>query len=119
MCEAARDEELTVVFAREFDGDMLSEGGRSAADVDRHVEHTPLDHADQLGLGMLAQLEVEAAHDAVRRAGFVVLDEVHDADGLFEPPPGEALEEVPAPVAEDDRFEDDDPFDLGFQDIHS
>ena len=113
MGESAGDEQLTVIFAREFHGDVASEGGRSAADVHRDVEHRARDHAHQLGLRGGPVLEMKSPYHAVTRFRFVVLHEIHGPRNLLETLSGEALEEIAPGVAEQVGFEDQHPFDVG------
>ena len=63
MGESARNEELAVVFGREFDGHMLSESGTAVADVDGYVHHTTLGAAHKFALCVGHALIVETAHD--------------------------------------------------------
>ena len=39
--ETARNEELTVILGRQFHRHMAAVGGRTLADIDCHIEHTP------------------------------------------------------------------------------
>ena len=118
MGEPAGNEELTVVVGREFDGDVLAERGRPAADVDGDVEHGPFDDADQFGLGVGRFLEMQAAQNAVGRTAFVVLHETDGADLVAELALRITLEEITAGVAEDTGFEDDNALDVGADDFH-
>ena len=100
MCEALRDEELPMVVFCEFDGDVLSVGGRPFAYIDGYVEDGSPDASNQFALREGRALEVQSAHDAVRRHAFVVLHELDGAYFLFELPLREGFEEVPAGILE-------------------
>lgn len=112
------DEELAPILFAEFDGDVLAEGGRAAANVDGDVQHGALQHAHEFGLAVLAQLAVEPADDAVGGLGLVVLHE----DGV-DAVAGEfggvvAFEEVAARIVEEPGLCDDDAGDGGGDEFH-
>ncbi len=88
MGEALRHEELAPVFRGKLDRGMLSEGRRTVADVDDHIENRAADRPDELRLAVRRCLKMQAAdHSHPDRPGLVVLDEFDfDAD-LAEPLP--------------------------------
>ncbi len=102
--KASRNEELAMVVFGQFYCYVLAVGRRAFADVDGYVEDCAFDATDELGLGIWWTLEVEAAHDAVGGAGFVVLDEVYFGYLLVEDLLVVAFEEVAAGVFEDFGF---------------
>ena len=104
--EAPRDEELTVVVARQLHRHVLSEGRRASPDVHRNVQNGALYHAHQFGLRERRLLEMQPSDDSVARPALVVLDEVHVGDLFFEFTFGERLEEVSPVVPEDARLDD-------------
>ncbi len=67
MREPGGDPEQPGSLVAEFDRDMLEVGWRLRAEVERHVEHSTTGHPDQLALGGLAGLQVEAADRASAR----------------------------------------------------
>ena len=104
--ETPRDEELTVVVARQFHGHVPPEGRRASPDVHRHVQHGALYHTQQFCLREGWLLEMKTPDDPVARPALVVLDEMHVRDFLSEFAFGERLEEVPPVVPEDARLDD-------------
>ena len=102
VCKAGRNVKLMTGFSRQFRRNMLAEGRRATANIDRDIENSAAQHADQLGLRGRRRLEMQAAQRAGPfRVGLVVLDEAAiDAEraqprfvkGLDEPA---ALVEVP------------------------
>ena len=104
--ETPRDEELPVVVLGELHCHVPPEGRRASPDVNRHVEHGALYHANELRLREGRLLEMQAADDPVARPALVVLDEVHVGDLLSEFTLGERLEEVSPVVPEDARLDD-------------
>jgi len=77
MGKAARNEELAVVVLRQFNGHMLPECGRAAADVDGYIEHSASHTAHQFGLSKGRTLEMQTAHYSTRGTTFIVLHKVH------------------------------------------
>ena len=99
------------------EGGVLAEVGRVAAEVDGDVPDVAGEDADELALG-LAELVVEAAEDAARGEGLVVLDEVRGEPGGGE---GEGVEDFGEPatiVAEAARIEQLDITQRGLNDLH-
>src|SRR5262245_47356233 len=85
-----------------------AEGGRAPAQGDGAVPDLAPGDADQLSL-RLADLVVQAAHDAAPGMGVVVLHEVAvEADRPCDLAPVVALEEVAARVLEDARLDDEE-----------
>jgi len=107
VSEAFRNEELTMIFFCEFDGDVLSVGGRPFSDIDGHIQdgssHTP----DKLALCIRWALEVQSAHHPIGGHAFVILHKVDGADFLLELSLRERFEEVPASIPEDAWFYDE------------
>ena len=121
--EAARDEELPVVFLREFNGDVLPVSGAAFAYVHCDVEHCPAHTPHQLALGEGRALEVEATHHAVAGHRFVVLDEAdavaEDGSELFvELALRKGFKKVAARVVENAGLEDQHAVEGGFEDFH-
>ena len=104
--KAFRHEELPVILFCQLYGDVLSVGGRTFADVNGNVEHCAFYAADEFALCEGWALEVQAAHDAIRRHALVVLYEVDGADLRVELPLGEGLEEVATGIFEYSWFYD-------------
>jgi hypothetical protein len=50
MREATRDPKLPAIFLTQFDFDVPTEGWAANSDIDRHVDHGPVQHSDQLAL---------------------------------------------------------------------
>src|SRR5487761_2099231 len=73
--ETRRDVEHPVIARRQLDRDVPAEGRRRASQVDGHVEHPALDHANELSLRML-DLVMHAAQHAAARSRVVVLHEI-------------------------------------------
>ena len=63
--EAAGNEQLPLVLARELDGHMAAEGRRAAADVHGHVQYGTFHDAHQFPLCMFSALEMEPPQHAV------------------------------------------------------
>ena len=116
--ESARNEQLAVVFARQFHGHVPAESRRAAADVHRHVEHAARDYAHEFRLRMGRQLEVEPAHHPVARARLVVLYEFRRPYQPVERPLRVALHEVAPGIAVACGFEDHHPFDGCLDNFH-
>src|SRR4029079_10862157 len=77
MREARRYPDLRTIYARELYDDVLLERGRSAAQVDGHVEHSASKDSDQFALSMRLDLEVQPSDRAgVTGVGLIVLDEL-------------------------------------------
>src|SRR5687767_1152367 len=74
MGKTGWDIDLLEVFSRKPDPDPASEGGRTAADIDRHIEDFSLNGPHQLSLRTPA-LRMQAPQSAVHRTRMVVLDE--------------------------------------------
>ena len=106
MGETPRDEELTVVVLRQLHCHVPPEGRRASLDVNRHVQHGALYHANELRLREGRLLEMQPSDDPVARPAFVVLDEVHVGYLFLELSFGERLEKVPPVVPEDARLDD-------------
>ena len=117
--KAAGNEELTVVLCSELYAKVLAVGGRAGTKVDGDIEDGAFYDAHQLGLGMLAFLEMQTAHHAVLRARLVVLYEANGAYLLVELPLVVRLEEVASVVGKDARLYHVQPFYFCFDDIHS
>lgn len=116
--EPARNEELTFVLCRQLHGDMTAEGGRAAADVDRHVQHLSLHHAHQFRLSGAAALEVQPPQHAEFRFRFVVLYETHGTHGGVEARLIVTFEKVTPIIAEYVRLDNHHSFDLCLNDFH-
>ena len=119
MCEAPGDEKLPLVLVGELHGHVPAERRRAWPQVHGHVEHTPLDHAHELGLCVFAALEVHAAHYGALGVALVVLHEMDVGDFAPELAFLEALEEIPAGVVEHSRFYYLYTLDGGFGYLHS
>ena len=65
MGKTARDIELTMALGIQFHSKMLTIGRTILAQVHRHIQHTALCAADQLGLSLRWTLEVQTAYYAV------------------------------------------------------
>src|SRR5204862_3236688 len=96
--------ELVMVLVRQLGRLPLSKGGRALADVDDDVPDGATAAADELR-GAVADLEVHASDDAVRRARMVVLDHLLGDAEIRERAAPVGLHEEPALVAEDARRE--------------
>ena len=121
--EAARDEELPVVFLRELYGDVLPVGRAAFAYVHCDVEHRTAHTPHQLALGEGRALEVQASHHAVAGHRFVVLDEAdavaEDGSELFvELALREGFKKVAARVVENAGLEDQHAVEGGLEDFH-
>ncbi len=113
MGKAGRHPELFVVVFGQLHTGPLAKGGRTFADVHRHVKHGAAHHAYQLALGLL-QLVVQAAQHAFGAAAVIVLDKVHiQASDLVEVLLVEAFKKEASAVAEDFGLEDQDVGDVG------
>lgn len=75
MGESTRDKELTMVVGREFYGEMLSESGTGAPQIDRHIKHFAFNTLYQFRLGKGGALEMQAAHYAIDGSRHIVLYE--------------------------------------------
>src|SRR5207249_5735696 len=76
MGKPCRDEELVAFCRAQHDRDMAAVARRAPADIDRDIEDRPGGDADELGLPLRRNLEMQAAHDAaVDRERMVFLDE--------------------------------------------
>ena len=109
---------LETVFAGKDTGKMLSAGRRKGTDVYGDVEDGAADDPDQLCLGVGLLLEMEPADDAVYRAAFVVLDEIHGTYSRLEVAVIERLEKVSPGVLEDLRLDYIKPFKRSIPDFH-
>ena len=121
--EALGHQKLPVVLRRQLHRHVLPEGGRSAADVHRHVQHRAEHATHQLGLGVGRILVMQATHHAVAGHRFVVLDEVHRVAQHrrhlgVEVALREALEEVAPRVGEHPRLQDQEALDICLNDVH-
>ena len=109
MGEAGWHPELLMVGSAQADPNPVPEGGRTAAQIHRHVKDFPHHAAHQLALGLGRQLVMQAAQHALGRARMVVLHK--------SPRPGKrlkgalvpALEEKAAPIAKQPGREQQGP----------
>ena len=74
MQKAARDKQLALVFVGQFHCDMAAKCGRAGTDIYRHIQNAPVQYAYQLCLGVFSCLAMQAAYNAVRRLGLVILN---------------------------------------------
>lgn len=117
--EAARDEELTVIFGRQLHRHMAAVGGRTLADVNCNVEHTPHHAAHKLCLCEGGTLEMQSAHHPAGGHGFIVLNKIYvAADGLAEGAVVVAFEKISALVVEYAWLEDEHAVNIGFDYFH-
>ena len=119
MSETARDEKLTVIVLRQFDGDMLPVSRRAFSDIHCNVQHGTFDASHQLGLCKGRALKMQSAHHAVRRHRFIILHEVNGAHLLKEFALGKTLKEISSGILEHTGFNDENALDSGFYDFHS
>lgn len=108
--ETLWNKELAVVLFRQFHGHVLSVSRRALADVNRHVEHSPLDATHQLALSERRALEMQPAHHAVARHALVVLHEMDGADFFVKLFLVVGLEEIAPLVLEQAGFDDHHAF---------
>ena len=119
MCKAFGDKELAMILFVEFDGEPLTVGGTILAQIDRDVEDATSCAANELGLGVWWALEMETTHDAVGRAGLIILHELgHDA-GIVVALLVIGLDEIPALVFIHLRLDDKQAFDGSCDYIHN
>ncbi len=120
MGKPFRHEELVAVGRAQHDRDMAAIARRAPPDVDRDIEDRPGADANELGLTLRRNLEMQAAHDAaVDRERMVFLGE-RDIDAM--PPQhvlAKDLREKAARIVMADR-----PYllyvgDLGRNDLHA
>src|SRR6476646_12023400 len=77
MRETRRNPDLSSLGARERDDDVLFERGRSAAQVDGHVEHPAPKHPDQFALSVRLELKMQSSdRPSVTGVRLIVLDEL-------------------------------------------
>ena len=65
MSETARDEQLLVIFFRQFYSNMSAEGRRILAKIHCHIQHLSLDDSDELGLSMRRLLEMQSPDNSI------------------------------------------------------
>ncbi len=118
MGEPARNVKLLSVLARQRHSDVLSKGWRTFSDVDNHIPHRPLDHANELPLGMRRGLPVESTHNALRREAFVVLHKHIVYSRVAVALVIVRLAEPSPRAAKDVRLDDLDAFNLCGSDFH-
>ena len=76
---------LAAIGVGQLHGDMLAVGGRSFADVHRHVQDASLGDADEFFLRARRALEMQAPHRALfPREGMIVLDKDRGNPGFRE-----------------------------------
>ena len=109
---------LALVLRAEHHGGPLPEGGRAATDVDRHVPHLALEHADQLAL-RLRPLVMQAAQHAADRSRHVALDEMRRQAHRDELVAVERLVEEATVVAEHLRFQHNASGKVRRDDLHA
>lgn len=81
MRESGGYEELAVILGREFNAEMLAEGGRSPAQINGDVPYFATQDSDEFRLGV-PDLHVETAKRSLPGERVVVLDEVLFDSGL-------------------------------------
>ena len=118
VCEAFRNEKLTVIVFSEFNRDMLSVGRRAFADVNCNIENATFNHTDKFSLSVRRLLKMQTSDHAVAGFAFVVLYEAGVADLFYEFSFGEGFKEVAAAVTENLRFDDHYAGDFGLDDFH-
>src|SRR4051812_31654606 len=106
MCEAFRDPDRAVATAGKCRRGPLAKCGRTAPQIDGHVEYLPRQRGDQLSL-WLAHLIVQATQHVAHRERLVVLHELWiESSRFLEDPPVIAFKEKSAMVLKDARLED-------------
>ena len=118
MSKTAGDEDLTMVVARELDGDMLTKGGGTTADVDNDIKNSTLNTTHELALRVGHALIVEATNDAVGGHALVVLNELYGAYQFVELALRKGLEEIATRVLKDARLYDNNALEGGRDDVH-
>lgn len=118
MSKTAGDEDLTMVVARELDGDMLTKGGGTTADVDNDIKNSTLNTTHELALRVGHTLIVEATDDTIGGHALVVLNELYGAYQLVELALREGLEEIATRVLKDARLYDNNALEGGRDDVH-
>lgn len=118
MGKAPRDEDGTVVLARQFHGDMPSERRTPLPDIHSHIQDLPPDTAHQLALAARRFLEMESPHHAVGGHAFVVLHKPDRSHFLVKLPLGETFEKVTARIPEHPGFNDYYALDICLYNIH-
>ena len=116
--KALRDVHLSVVVAREFNGDGLTEGGRARADVERNVENSAGDDAHEFGLRMFSFLIMQTAQRAFERKRSTVLHELLGNADFVKCTPVVRLQKIASVVPEDGGLEYQDLCDGGGNDLH-
>ena len=86
VSKTTRNEHLTFVLIAEYGCYILSESGRTFANIDRYIEHTALNHTHQLGLCVRRFLEMKSPQHSVSGFGLVVLHKLCFAHFFFEFP---------------------------------
>lgn len=99
--KSAWNEELTVVFSREFHFHVLSESRRSATYVNGYIKYGALNDTYQLALCERWLLEMKSAHYSVRRFAFIVLYEMDFAYLFIKSALGKRFKKVSAVISED------------------
>lgn len=108
MGKTAGDEKLPVVFGVQLDRDMLSESRRAFAQINRNIQYGAVKDADQLGLGVLPFLEVQAPDNTVRGFRLVILNENSVNSGFPENLFVVGFKKITARVRKNTRLKNDD-----------
>ena len=119
MGEATRHKKLAMVVFGQFHRHMLAVGGRSLADIHRHIEHGTLHTPHQLALGERWALEMQATHHTIAAHALIVLAEVDVTHLLVKLPLRKTLEEISTSVLEDTRLNDHHALNLSLYYFHS
>ena len=116
--EATGHEKLAMVLLREQTGHMLSERGRSLADIHRHVEHLTAHATHELGLCVGRTLEMKATHHTACGARLVILHKVDFSHQAVKLLLVITLEKIAACILEHSRLKDQHPLYVSFYYIH-
>ena len=118
MSETAGNKELAFVFVAEFHHHIFAESGRTFAQIDSHIKHLSFYNPHQFGLGKLALLKVDAANGAETGFRLVVLNKIIVNPLLFQLRLVPAFEKIATGVFKNLRFNDKNPVDCRFRNLH-
>ena len=116
--KSAWNEELTVVFSREFHFHVLAESRRSATYINSYIKYGALNDTNQLALCERWLLEMKSAHYSVRRFAFIVLYEMDFAYLFIKSALGKRFKKESAVISEDSALQENRAYERGIDNIH-
>lgn len=116
--KTARDKELSMVLAGEFNGKPLTKGLTLMTQVHRHIQYPTLRTTNEFSLRKRRTLEMQSTHHTVGRTRLVVLYELGRDTGIKITLTVIRLNKISAGIAEELRLDNEQTFDRCLDYIH-